>query len=253
MPAVFIGHGSPMNAIETTRYSEAWRAFGASLPRPRAVLCISAHWFTNQPAVTAMEKPRTIHDFGGFPPELFAMRYPAPGQPTLAREVAALLAPMDVVEDHRWGLDHGAWSVLVHLFPDASVPVVQLSVDGTEEPLQHWEFGRRLAPLRDDGVLILGSGNVVHNLRLCTFEPGAPPYDWNVSFDAHVRAALERGDVAALCDYAARPDGRLSVPTPEHYLPMLYPAATRANGEPLATIVDGFEAGALSMYAFRVG
>ena len=253
MPAAFIGHGSPMNAIEQTTYSAAWRAFAATLPRPRAVLCVSAHWFTNQPAVTAMERPRTIHDFGGFPPELYAVEYPAPGDPALARRVAELLAPMDVVQDRHWGLDHGAWSVLVHLFPDADVPVVQLSVDGTEPPLEHWEFGKRLAALRDEGVFILGSGNDVHNLRLSSFAPGVEPYPWNRSFHEHVRAALERGDGAALCDYAAREDGRLAVPTREHYLPLLYPAATRTPGEPLRTICEGYEAGALSMYAFSVG
>jgi len=253
MPAAFIGHGSPMNAIETTRYSQAWRAFAATLPRPRAVLCVSAHWFTNLPAVTAMDAPRTIHDFGGFPPELYAMEYPAPGDPGLAREVERLLAPMEVVQDTTWGLDHGAWSVLVHLFPNADVPVVQLAVDGTETPAVHWEFGEKLAALRGEGVLVLGSGNVVHNLRLARFAPGAPTYAWTLSFDRYVRDALERRDSEALCDYAARPDGRLAVPTPEHYLPMLYPAATRGEDEPLATIVDGYEAGSLSMFAFRVG
>jgi 4,5-DOPA dioxygenase extradiol len=253
MPAAFIGHGSPMNAIERNRYADAWEAFAATLPQPRAVLCISAHWFTNAPAVTAMDRPRTIHDFVGFPRELFEFEYPAPGDLALAREVADLLAPMEVVQDQQWGLDHGCWSVLTHLFPGADVPVVQLAVDGTEPPATHWEFGQKLASLRDEGVLIVGSGNVVHNLRACRFEPGAPPYEWNLSFDRYVRDALERRDAAALCDYAAREDGRLAVPTPEHYLPLIYPAATRAAGEPLETIVEGYEAGALSMYSFRVG
>ncbi|HXP92841.1 MAG TPA: 4,5-DOPA dioxygenase extradiol [Candidatus Binatia bacterium] len=252
MPVAFIGHGSPMNAIEQTGYSQAWRAFGASLPRPRAILSVSAHWFTNMAAVTAMAHPRTIHDFGGFPQELFDVQYPAPGDPALALEIAELLAPAEVVQDTNWGLDHGTWSVLMHLFPKADVPVVQLSIDGTEPPAVHWEFGEKLAQLRDQGVFVLGSGNVVHNLRLCTFTPDAAPYDWNVSFDRYVRDALERSDAEALCDYAAREDGRLSVPTPEHYLPLLYPAAMRAADEKLRTIVDGYEAGALSMYSFSV-
>jgi 4,5-DOPA dioxygenase extradiol len=251
MPAAFVGHGTPLNAIERNRYSEAWRAFATTLPRPRAVLCVSAHWFTNQPAVTAMEQPRTIHDFGGFPPELYARQYPAPGDPELARNVGKLLAPMDVIQDQHWGLDHGSWSVLVHLFPEADVPVVQLALDGTEAPATHWEFGRKLAGLRDDGVFVLGSGNVVHNLAAC--RSGVAPYDWNVSFDRHVRAALERRDAQALCEYAAREDGRLAVPTPEHYLPLLYPAAMRSDDEDLTTIVDGYESGAISMYAFSVG
>jgi 4,5-DOPA dioxygenase extradiol len=253
LPAAFIGHGSPMNALELNRYSSAWRAFAATLPAPRAILCISAHWFTNQPAVTAMERPRTIHDFGGFPPELYALQYPAPGDPQLARDIERLLAPMEVVQDAAWGLDHGTWSVLVHLFPRADIPVVQLAVDGTEPPDVHWEFGRKLSALRDDGVFVLGSGNVVHNLRACTFAPNAPAYEWNRSFDAYVREALERRDEQALFNYAERPDGRLAVPTPEHYLPLIYPAAMRRDDDDLHTIVDGYEAGAISMYSFSVG
>lgn len=242
-----------MNAIERNRYSEAWRAFGATLPRPRGVLSISAHWFTNVPAVTAMKQPRTIHDFGGFPAALYAMQYPAPGDPELAREVERLLAPMEVVQDDRWGLDHGTWSVLAHIFPNADVPVVQLAIDGTETPDVHWEFGRKLARLRGDGVFVLGSGNVVHNLRACAFGANVEPYDWNVSFDRYVRDALERNDSEALCNFAAREDGRLSVPTPEHYLPLIYPAAMRAPNERIETIVEGYEAGAISMRAFSVG
>ena len=253
MPAAFIGHGSPMNAIEPNRYVEAWQAFAASFPRPRAILCISAHWFTNMPAVTAVEQPRTIHDFGGFPKELFAVQYPAPGSPELAREIAVLLAPDEVILDTEWGFDHGSWSVLVRMYPEADIPVVQLAVDGTEPPVVHWEFGERLTRLRDEGILVLGSGNIVHNLRECRFDPAVQPYDWNVSFDRFVRDALERRDARALCEFAARSDGRAAVPTPEHYLPMLYPAAMRGADEAITTIVDGYEAGAISMYAFRVG
>jgi 4,5-DOPA dioxygenase extradiol len=199
-----------------------------------------------------MERPRTIHDFGGFPPELFAMQYPAHGDKALAQEVIDALAPMEVVPDTSWGLDHGAWSVLVHLFPKADVPVVQLSVDGTEPPDVHWEFGEKLRRLREREIFVLGSGNVVHNLRMCRFGTGVPPYEWTVSFDRYVRDAVERRDARALENYAEREDGRLAVPTAEHYLPLLYVAAMRGEGEPVHTIVDGFEAGAISMYSFGV-
>jgi 4,5-DOPA dioxygenase extradiol len=253
MPAAFIGHGSPMNAIEENRYAEAWQALAASMPRPRAIVCISAHWFTNMPSVTAVEWPRTIHDFRNFPRALFDVQYPAPGEPQLAYRISELLAPAEVILDTEWGLDHGSWSVLVQMYPEADIPVVQFSVDGTEPPDVHWEFGRKLAGLRDEGIFVLGSGNIVHNLRECRFEPGMKPYDWNLSFDRYVRDALERRDAKALCNFAARPDGRIAVPTPEHYLPMLYPAAMRAADEDLTTIVDGYEAGAISMYSFRIG
>ena len=242
-----------MNAIENNRYSRAWATFASTFPKPRAVLCISAHWFSNVPAVTMMERPRTIHDFGGFPPALGAVRYPAPGSPELARDVIAALRPVDVDEDRAWGLDHGSWSVLAHMYPQADVPVVQLAIDGTEPADVHFEFGKKLAPLRDDGVLVLGSGNLVHNLRLCTFGDDVAPLAWNVSFDRHIRDALERRDAGALCDYATRADGRLAVPTPEHYLPLVYVAGARGPGERLATIVEGYEVGAISMYSFSVG
>lgn len=252
MPVLFIGHGSPMNAIEHTRYSQAWRALGERIPRPRAMLVVSAHWYTKGVAVTAMAWPRTIHDFYGFPPELYAVRYPAPGDQLLATRIAALLAPQAVVLDETWGLDHGTWSVLVHLFPDADVPVIQLSIDAQQPAAFHWSLGASLAPLRDEGVLMLGSGNIVHNLRMADFGMDRG-YDWAVGFDGYVRDALESNDREALVHYERHPGGPLAVPTPDHYLPMLYAAALRRSDEAVTTIVDGLEAGALSMRSLRIG
>ena len=252
MPAAFVGHGSPMNALELNRYSEAWRRLGTALPRPSAILAVSAHWYSDGVALTAMERPRTIHDFYGFPRELYAMRYPAPGAPELAARVAELLAPVEVRLDHGWGLDHGTWSVLAHLFPEADVPVVQLSLDARRPAAFHWDLGAALAPLRDEGVLVLGSGNAVHNLHLVDFGmPGG--FDWAVRFDEHVRAAVDGSDRDGLVEYLRHPDGRLAVPTPEHYLPLLYVAALRRGDEPVTTIVEGLEAGSLSMRAIQVG
>jgi 4,5-DOPA dioxygenase extradiol len=215
LPALFVGHGNPMNAIERTTYSDAWRALGASLPRPRAVLSISAHWYVRATMVTAMAAPRTIHDFGGFPPELFAVQYPAPGSPELAGEVRDLLRPATVGLDESWGLDHGTWSVLVHMFPEADIPVVQLSIDRSRPPAFHYELGRALAPLSDSGVLILGSGNIVHNLE--TYAWGGHPaaaFDWAVRFDDEVRRLLDAGEHEPLVNYEQMgPDARLAAPS----------------------------------------
>jgi 4,5-DOPA dioxygenase extradiol len=252
MPAAFIGHGSPMNALERNRYSEAWRDFGASLRRPSAILVVSAHWYTHEVAVTAMERPRTIHDFYGFPPELYAIEYPAPGSPQLAQRVASLLQPYGAALDQSWGFDHGAWSVLVHLFPNADVPVVQLAIDARRPASFHWELGAALQPLRDENVLVLGSGNVVHNLHAADFGRSGG-YDWADSFDAYVRDALERGDGEALVRYDRHPAGSLAVPTPDHYFPALYVAALRRSGDRISTIVEGMGAGSLSMRAFAIG
>ncbi len=191
MPAIFFGHGNPMNAIGENVYGKKWRAIGRGLPKPKAVLAISAHWYVERTAVTAMERPRTIHDFGGFPRELFEMQYPAPGDPALARRIADLLRPLHVSLDDAWGLDHGTWSVLAHVFPDADVPVVQLSIDETQPPHFHYELGRRLAGLRDEGVLVIGSGNVVHNLHAYAWgRHPAEPFDWALRFEAQVRDLL---------------------------------------------------------------
>src|SRR5882762_9626213 len=200
MPVVFFGHGSPMNTLERNKYTESWRALGESIPRPKAILCVSAHWYTEGTAVTAMREPKTIHDFYGFPQALFDVRYPAPGDPQLASRVRELLEPVEVRLDESWGLDHGTWSVLKHAYPGAEIPVVQLSIDGTQPPQFHYEVGKRLAPLRDEGVLVAGSGNVVHNLRLMKRAGGAP-FDWAVRFNERIREALASRNHRVLVDF----------------------------------------------------
>lgn len=248
MPAVFFGHGSPMIAIEPSRYAEAWRAIGVALPRPKAILCVSAHWYTRGTGVTAMERPRTIHDFYGFPQALFDVRYPAPGDPALARRVRDLLAPVEVRLDEDWGLDHGTWSVLLHAYPHADVPVVQLAIEGTQPARFHYELGRRLAPLREEGVLIAGSGNVVHNLGAMRRGPSARPYEWAVRFEDRVRERLASRDHATLIGYESLgQDAQLSIPTPEHYLPLLYCIAAQQDGESAEVAIDGIELGSISM------
>jgi len=254
MPVIFFGHGSPMNTLERNRYTEAWRVLGAAAPRPKAILAVSAHWLTRGTAVTAMARPKTIHDFGGFPRALYEIEYPAAGDPGLATRVRELLAPTAALLDHSWGLDHGTWSVLAHAFPAADIPVVQLSMDGTKPARFHYELGRRLAPLRDEGVLVIGSGNVVHNLMLMQRGAGAPAYAWAKRFNERVRAALASGDHEALIEFErAGEDARLSVPTPEHYLPLLYIAALQADGERMDFAVDGYEAGSLGMLTAVAG
>ena len=254
MPIIFFGHGSPMNTLARNQYTEAWRKLGAIVPKPKAVLAISAHWFTRGTAVTAMTSPKTIHDFGGFPQALFDIQYPAPGDPGLAAHVRDLLAPVEVRLDESWGLDHGTWSVLAHAFPEAGIPVVQLSMDATKPVGFHYEIGRRLAPLRDEEVLIVGSGNVVHNLMLMKRGDGAPAYAWAQRFNEMVRDALASGNHQTLIDFERMgEDARLSVPTPEHYLPLIYIAALQAEGETMAFIVDGYEAGSLGMLTAAAG
>lgn len=254
MPVLFFGHGSPMNALHRNRYSEAWRRMGEQVPQPAAILAISAHWYIRGTAVTAMEQPRTIHDFSGFPKELYAVQYPAPGSPSLAERVCELLAPVEVSLDLSWGLDHGTWSVLVHVFPDADVPVVQLSLDASQPPAFHYDLATRLRPLRDEGVLIAGSGNIVHNLGRMQWSENAPPYDWAVRFDKAVHRRLEARDHSALIEYPALgPDARLSVPTPEHFLPLLYVIAQQREDETVSFPVGGIEYGSIGMRAVAVG
>lgn len=250
-PVAFFGHGSPMNAIEDNRYSAAWREFGASIERPRAVVMVSAHWFTRGTAVTAMELPRTIHDFGGFPPELFAVEYPAPGEPGLAARVVELAGDIGVSLDDEWGLDHGAWSVLAHVFPGADVPVVQLSIDGTRPAAWHWDLARRLAPLRDEGVMILGSGNITHNFG--ELDPAtAMPAAWAVDFDARIWDAVRAGDREPIVDYLDLPDGPRAAPTADHYLPLVYVAALARPGESAHELVSGMDLGSFSMRSFSI-
>jgi 4,5-DOPA dioxygenase extradiol len=254
MPALFIGHGSPMNALEDNAYTRAWRELAQALPRPRAVLVISAHWMTQALAVTANAKPPTIHDFGGFPPALFAVQYPAPGEPDLAARVQGLLAPEPVRLDSDWGLDHGSWSVLLRMYPEADIPVVQLSLDLSRPAQDHFEFGRALRPLRDEGVLILGSGNVVHNLRVMRWGPQVGAYPWAVRFDERVRRGLEARDYQSLVGYRELgEDARLSIPTPEHYLPLLYCMGIIEPDDALSFPVEGIAGGSISMLSVQIG
>ena len=252
MPVVFFGHGSPMIALETNATTERWQQIGARIARPAAILCISAHWYTRGSAVTAMAKPQTIHDFGGFPRELHQMQYPAPGSPELAARVREVLAPLPVSLDESWGLDHGTWSVLTKVYPQADIPVVQLSMDASRPPAHHFEIGRRLAPLREEGVLILGTGNIVHNLPAMHPARDAPPYIWAADFDRYVRAAIVANQPAKLVEYhAAGRDAQLSVPTPDHYWPLLYVLGARHADDVPHFEVEGIEHGSLSMMTVR--
>lgn len=253
MPAAFLGHGNPMNALERNRYTEAWSLFGQSVPRPRAILVISAHWYTNATAVTSMPRPRTIHDFYGFPQELFDVQYPAPGAPDVAELVADVVKPTWVGQDiDSWGIDHGTWSVLLHAFPDASIPVVQLSLNAFKDFDHHLELGRKLAPLRDEGVLIVGSGNIVHNLQAVDFSKPDDGYDWALRFDEVARQALQGNDPTQVAALDWHADFDAAVPTPDHYLPLLYVAGL-ADDQPMDLLVDGHAAGSISMAAYTLG
>jgi 4,5-DOPA dioxygenase extradiol len=253
LPAVFLGHGSPMAALEDTPITRAWRALGERLPRPKAILAISAHWETKGVLITAAEHPRTIHDFYGFPSALYAQQYPAPGDPALAKRIESLLAPYARADLDSWGLDHGTWSVLLHMYPQADVPVVQLSMDIRLAPEGHYRIGQALAPLRDEGVLILGAGNIVHNLRMYDRRPGAAPYAWAVRFNETVKAKILAGDHAALIDYAhLDPDVALAFPEPEHYQPLLYVLGAQGPDDRVEWLTDVVSS-SLSMTSVLVG
>jgi 4,5-DOPA dioxygenase extradiol len=254
MPAVFVGHGSPMNAVEQNRYTAAWQTFGQSIPKPKAILAVSAHWYINATAALATPIPKTIHDFYGFPQALYNVEYPAPGDPALAEALKELVAPIWVGMDRdSWGLDHGTWSVLVHMFPEADVPVIQLSIDATKPASYHLELGQKLSALRDQGVLVLGSGNIVHNLGMLARGARGQAYDWATRFDADVKQYLAAGDDRSIVEYTRHPDGSLAVPTPDHYLPLLYVAGLRRNDDDLGILVDGVDLGSISMTAVRIG
>ena len=255
MPSIFFGHGNPMNAIMTNGYTEGWRRIGAHTRKPKAILSISAHWYVPRTGVTISTSPRTIHDFGGFPPELFRVQYPAPGDPQLARRVQQLLAPLPVTLDNSWGLDHGTWAVLVHAYPTADIPVVQLSINESQPASFHFGLGKKLAPLRDEGILIVGSGNLVHNLHTYAWGRHMPePYDWAVKFELEARQMMLAGDFKRLVDYdQLGPAAMLSIPTPDHYLPLLYVVATRQPGESITFPVEGVDGGSISMLSVCVG
>ena len=255
MPAIFFGHGNPMNAIERTRYSEAWSEIGRALPRPKAILCVSAHWYLPGTMVTAMERPRTIHDFGGFPRPLYEVQYPAAGDLDLCRRVQELAAPLRVGLDQEWGLDHGTWSVLVHVYPDADVPVVQLSIDETLPAEDHYAIGQRLAPLRDEGILVIGSGNLVHNLHAYAWgRHPVEPYEWAVRFEETARAAMSSGEHQPLIAYESLGrDAMLSAPTPDHYLPLLYVLGAAHADDAVTYPIDGIDGGSVSMLTVKIG
>ena len=253
MPALFIGHGSPMNTLERNDFTNAWSALGRALPMPRAVLAISAHWYIGATAVTAMAKPRTIHDFYGFPPELSRFEYPAPGLPELASEIVEVLKPEWVgLDQDQWGLDHGTWSVLAHLYPLAEVPVVQLSINATKSLQYHLALGARLAALRDRGVLVLSSGNVVHNLRRVQWADPNGAFDWNARFDEAVERQLA-DDPAGILKVLDHPDYPQAVPTPDHFVPLLYTAGLAMIDRDARAIVRGYAMGSLSMTCYGVG
>ena len=253
-PALFVGHGSPLNAVVDNAWSRRWAEVGAQLEPPTAILCISAHWETRGTHVTAMERPRTIHDFSGFPDELNTKVYPAPGSPALARQTAALLAGGRVGLDQTWGLDHGTWSVLARMFPRAEVPVLQLSLDATLVPEAHYELARDLRTLRDRGVLVIGSGNIVHNLRRIDRRLANSGFDWAIEFDARVTALIDAGDHRGLVRYdQLGRAAQLSVPTSEHYLPLLYALAVKDEAEPIAYFNDSAAMGSISMRSLIIG
>lgn len=253
LPAIFFGHGSPLNALDDNEFTRAWAAFGRSIPRPRAILAISAHWYVPGTHVTAMERPPTIHDFGGFPRELHEFSYPAPGDPAFAAEVVERLAPLAVGFDRHWGLDHGTWSVLAHVYPGADIPVVQLSIDAGAAPDVHLATGLRLAALRDADVLIAGSGNVVHNLAAMSARQTVSD-GWAARFEERIRELVSGDDPSGLIDRERLgPDAARAIPTPEHYLPLLYVAATRQPGEAITFPTAGTVMNAISMLSVRIG
>ena len=257
IPVLFLGHGSPMNAIEENQFVQGFRNISREIPKPNAILCISAHWFTNGTFVTAMQNPKTIHDFYGFPKELFEVNYPAPGSPELARETAELLLPEIVEEDHSWGLDHGAWSVIRHLYPNAEIPVIQLSIDYSKPPQYHFDLAKKLQKLREKGILIIGSGNIVHNLRMVDWKNintvGAG-WDWAIEAREKTNNWLLEGNFQNLIDYHRQGVAlQTAVPSPDHYLPLIYSLGLKEKSENLSLFNDELIGGSLSMTSVRIG
>ncbi len=257
MPVLFLGHGSPMNAIEENEFVKGWRETGKTIPRPNAILCISAHWETRGTYVTAMKRPATIHDFGGFPRALFEVQYPVPGSPALAEETKNVLTGTDILFDDKWGLDHGAWSVIRHLYPEADVPVIEMSLDYGRLPRYHYDLARELDPLRRKGILIIGSGNMVHNLRMVAwdkFNEDDYAYDWAAEASSEMKKFILEGDHLSLADYSSRGEAfNLAIPTPEHYLPLLYVLALQGKDEKVTLFNDKAVAGSLTMTCVRLG
>ncbi|MAZ47434.1 MAG: 4,5-DOPA dioxygenase extradiol [Halobacteriovoraceae bacterium] len=254
MPIAFLGHGNPMNAIEKNSFTESLRKFGAKLPKLKAILMISAHWETNGTYVTGMERPRTIHDFGNFPRALFEVQYPAPGAPEIAKDLTHEVSdPIIQIDLNKWGLDHGTWSVLKHIFPQANIPVFQLSLDRTKPMEYHFEMGKKISYLRDHGVMIMGSGNIVHNLREVNWDPEAKPYDWAIEFDQWVKDKLEKRDYKSLFKEAlSSKEGKLSIPTLEHYLPILYVLGASSDSDKLLHEFEGIDMSSMSMRCFSL-
>ena len=255
MPVIFFGHGNPMNAIQQNGWTETWRRMGEAMPHPKAIVCISAHWYLPATLVTGVERPRTIHDFGGFPRPLYEVQYPAPGNPPLARRLQQLLQPIDAQLDDQWGFDHGTWSILAHVFPKADIPLVQVSIDETQPAQFHYEIGRRLAPLRDEGILVMGTGNIIHNLHAYAWgHHPVEPFDWALRFEAQARALMFAGDYEPLVDYEALGrDAMLSAPTPDHYLPLVYVLGAAHPGERATFPVEGIDGGSVSMLTVQIG
>ncbi|MBV9240537.1 MAG: 4,5-DOPA dioxygenase extradiol [Acidobacteria bacterium] len=255
LPAIFFGHGNPMNALADNAWTRGWAEIGHSILRPKAILCVSAHWYVPALAVTAMARPRTIHDFGGFPRELFEYQYPAPGAPELALRVRELIGSDLRVDDGHWGLDHGTWSVLCHVFPEADIPVVQLSIDETREATWHYDLAQKLRPLRDEGVLIVGSGDIVHNLHTYAWgREDVEPFDWALRFENAAKELISKGEHNPLIEYETMgKDALLSAPTPDHYLPLLYVLAQQSEGDQASFPVEGFDGGSVSMLSVRIG
>ncbi len=254
MPVLFLGHGSPMNAIQDTEFSRGWRTIGQSIPRPNAIICISAHWETKGTYVTAMEKPKTIHDFGGFPQELFDVQYPAPGSPAIAQQTKEAITSTEVGLDQQWGLDHGTWSVVKHLYPKADIPVIQLSLDYTKGPQYHFELAKELASLRKKGVLIIGSGNIVHNLGIIDWQNQDRGFDWAVEANTTMKSLITNGDYAPLINYTTMGKAfQLSIPTPEHYLPMLYTLGLKDDKDTVTIFNDKTIMGSIAMTSLMMG